>query len=50
MWGSRLLRWPDGLANSPEVIHRRYHGCIDRHEEAANTKIAKALEEDGDAA
>ncbi len=35
-----MLRWPDGLANSPEVIHRRYHGCIDRHEEAANTNLA----------
>ncbi|MEV0600987.1 tyrosine-type recombinase/integrase [Streptomyces sp. NPDC050315] len=37
------------VGNSPEVIHRRYHGCIDGHEEAANLKIAKALEEDGDA-
>nr|WP_225900468.1 tyrosine-type recombinase/integrase [Streptomyces sp. RLB3-17] len=36
--------------NSPEVIHRRYHGCIDGHEEAANAKITKALEEDGDTA
>ncbi|MFG3307615.1 hypothetical protein [Streptomyces wuyuanensis] len=33
------------VGNSPEVIHRRYHGCIDGHEEAANAKIAKALEE-----
>jgi len=32
------------------VIHRRYHGCIDGHEEAANEKITKALEEEGDAA
>lgn len=38
------------VGNSPEVIHRRYHGCIDGHEEAANAKIAKALEEDGGAA
>jgi len=30
------------------VIHRRYHGCIDGHEEAANVKISKALEEEGD--
>ncbi|MGW1504700.1 hypothetical protein ACWCQW_40555 [Streptomyces mirabilis] len=36
------------VGNSPEVIHRRYHGCIDGHEEAANAKIAKSLEEDGD--
>lgn len=36
------------VGNSPEVIHRRYHGCIDGHEEAANAKISKALEEDGD--
>lgn len=36
------------VGNSPEVIHRRYHGCIDGHEEAANMKIAKLLEEDGD--
>ncbi|WP_079193731.1 tyrosine-type recombinase/integrase [Streptomyces sp. CB02923] len=36
------------VGNSPEVIHRRYHGCIDGHEEAANAKIAKALEEEGD--
>ncbi|MGY1497560.1 hypothetical protein ACW4TU_13350 [Streptomyces sp. QTS52] len=38
------------VGNSPEVIHRRYHGCIDGHEEAANAKITKALEEEGDAA
>lgn len=38
------------VGNSPEVIHRRYHGCIDGHEQAANEKIAKALEADGDAA
>ncbi|MFE6806642.1 hypothetical protein [Streptomyces sp. NPDC057696] len=38
------------VGNSPEVIHRRYHGCIDGHEEAANLKIAKLREEDGDAA
>ncbi|WP_329290429.1 tyrosine-type recombinase/integrase [Streptomyces sp. NBC_01455] len=37
------------VGNSPEVIHRRYHGCIDGHEEAANAKIAKYLEEEGDA-
>lgn len=36
------------VGNSPEVIHRRYHGCIDGHEEAANEKIAKALEDEGD--
>lgn len=36
------------VGNSPEVINRRYHGCIDGHEEAANAKIAEALEEDGD--
>ncbi|MFE0509516.1 hypothetical protein [Streptomyces sp. NPDC058964] len=38
------------VGNSPEVIHRRYHGCSDGHEEAANPKITKALEEDGDTA
>ncbi|MGK5697922.1 tyrosine-type recombinase/integrase [Streptomyces sp. URMC 128] len=38
------------VGNSPEVIHRRYHGCIDGHEEAANAKITKALEEDGEMA
>ncbi|MEV7681157.1 site-specific integrase [Streptomyces sp. NPDC088341] len=38
------------VGNSPEVIHRRYHGCIDGHEQAANDKIAKALEEEGDTA
>jgi integrase len=36
------------VGNSPEVIHRRYHGCIDGHEESANAKIAKALTEEGD--
>ncbi|MFD5860955.1 tyrosine-type recombinase/integrase [Streptomyces chartreusis] len=36
------------VGNSPEVIHRRYHGCIDGHEEVANSKIAAALEADGD--
>ncbi|WP_244165005.1 tyrosine-type recombinase/integrase [Streptomyces silaceus] len=36
------------VGNSPEVIHRRYHGCIDGDEEAANAKISKSLEEDGD--
>ncbi|MGW3117429.1 tyrosine-type recombinase/integrase [Streptomyces sp. NPDC001107] len=36
------------VGNSPEVIHRRYHGCIDGHEEAANTKIESALEQEGD--
>ncbi|MEU2775952.1 hypothetical protein ABZ646_24220 [Streptomyces sp. NPDC007162] len=39
-----------GDASRPEVIHRPYHGCIDGHEEAANAKITRALEEDGDAA
>ncbi|MFZ3596932.1 tyrosine-type recombinase/integrase [Streptomyces sp. BH104] len=29
--------------NSPEVIHRRYEGCIDGHEEVNNEKIAKAM-------
>lgn len=38
------------VGNSPEVIHRRYHGCVDGHEEAANEKIARALEDDGDGA
>ncbi len=36
------------VGNSPEVIHRRYHGCIDGHEAMANEKITKALQEDGD--
>lgn len=38
------------VGNSPEVIHRRYHGCIDGHEEAANAKIETSLKEDGDTA
>ncbi|MDT0270023.1 site-specific integrase [Streptomyces sp. DSM 44915] len=38
------------VGNSPEVIHRRYHGCVDGHEEAANAKITKALEDEGDTA
>ncbi|MEV5009920.1 MULTISPECIES: hypothetical protein [unclassified Streptomyces] len=38
------------VGNSPKVIQHRYHGCIDGHEEAANAKITKALEGDGDAA
>ena len=29
--------------NSPEVIHRRYEGCIDGHEELNNKKIEKAM-------
>jgi integrase len=29
--------------NSPEVIHRRYAGCIDGHEEVNNRKIEKAM-------
>jgi hypothetical protein len=29
--------------NSPEVIHRRYAGCIDGHEELNNKKIEKAM-------
>jgi integrase len=29
--------------NSPEVIHRRYEGCIDGHEEVNNTKIERAM-------
>lgn len=29
--------------NSPEVIHRRYEGCIDGHEELNNRKIEKAM-------
>lgn len=36
------------VGNSPEVIHRRYLGCIDGHEEVANSKISAALEADGD--
>ncbi|MFE1036502.1 tyrosine-type recombinase/integrase [Streptomyces sp. NPDC058807] len=36
------------VGNSPEVIHRRYLGCVDGHEEAANRKIEKALEDEGD--
>ncbi|MFF3614646.1 tyrosine-type recombinase/integrase [Streptomyces sp. NPDC002580] len=38
------------VGNSPEVIHRRYHGCVDGHEEAANVKIAQALAADEDTA
>ncbi|MFB7422587.1 tyrosine-type recombinase/integrase [Streptomyces hydrogenans] len=34
--------------NSPEVIHRRYHGCVDGHEEIANRKIMADLEDEGD--
>ncbi|MER5952397.1 site-specific integrase [Streptomyces sp. NPDC001893] len=29
--------------NSPEVIHRRYEGCIDGHEELNNQRIEKAM-------
>ncbi len=29
--------------NSPEVIHRRYEGCIDGHEEVNNRKIEQAM-------
>lgn len=29
--------------NSPEVIHRRYEGCIDGHEESNNRKMEKAM-------
>ncbi|WP_329057230.1 tyrosine-type recombinase/integrase [Streptomyces sp. NBC_01453] len=29
--------------NSPEVIHRRYEGCIDGHEELNNQKIEEAM-------
>lgn len=36
------------VGNSPEVIHRRYHGCVDGHEEAANRKITAALTAEGD--
>lgn len=36
------------VGNSPEVIHRRYHGCIDGHEEAANRRIAVNLAAEGD--
>ncbi|GHE54229.1 hypothetical protein GCM10018785_24660 [Streptomyces longispororuber] len=36
------------VGNSPEVIHRRYHGCIDGYEEAANEKIAVAPDREGD--
>jgi integrase len=38
------------VGNSPEAIHRRHHGCIDGHEVAANAKITKALEGNGDTA
>ncbi|MFE7209301.1 tyrosine-type recombinase/integrase [Streptomyces sp. NPDC057611] len=34
--------------NSPEVIHRRYEGCIDGHEEINNNKIEKAMGWDTD--
>ncbi|MFF8478766.1 tyrosine-type recombinase/integrase [Streptomyces sp. NPDC015414] len=36
------------VGNSPEVIHRRYHGCVDGHEEISNAKIVRYLEEEGD--
>lgn len=36
------------VGNSPEVIHRRYHGCIDGHEQLANQQISRILERDGD--
>ncbi|CAL9433013.1 hypothetical protein SUDANB146_02081 [Streptomyces sp. enrichment culture] len=36
------------VGNSPEVIHRRYHGCIDGHEEAANAMISAVLAAEGD--
>lgn len=36
------------VGNSPEVIHRRYHGCIDGHEEVANEKISNELNKEGD--
>ncbi|MFF2366263.1 tyrosine-type recombinase/integrase [Streptomyces sp. NPDC058122] len=36
------------VGNSPEVIHRRYHGCIDGHEEVANEKIDRAMLMEGD--
>jgi integrase len=29
--------------NSPEVIHRRYEGCVDGHEELNNRRIEKAM-------
>lgn len=29
--------------NSPEVIHRRYEGCIEGHEELNNKKIERAM-------
>ena len=35
--------------NSPEVIHRRYEGCIDGHEELNNKKIEKAMGWGGEA-
>ncbi|MFJ2020928.1 tyrosine-type recombinase/integrase [Streptomyces nodosus] len=35
--------------NSPEVIHRRYEGCIDGHEEVNNRKIEKAMGWGGEA-
>ncbi|MBZ9598117.1 tyrosine-type recombinase/integrase [Streptomyces erythrochromogenes] len=36
------------VGNSPEVIHRRYHGCVDGHEEQANVRIELAMREEGD--
>ncbi|MFF0204777.1 tyrosine-type recombinase/integrase [Streptomyces sp. NPDC005017] len=36
------------VGNSPEVIHRRYHGCVDGHEQAANLRIERCLQEEGD--
>ncbi|WP_410093204.1 hypothetical protein [Streptomyces sp. me109] len=60
LWHACVTRWLNAgvpiaevarrAGNSPEVIHRRCHGCIDGHEEAANAKITSALEEDGGAA
>lgn len=36
------------VGNSPEVIHRRYHGCIDGHEEMSNSLIDQSFRADGD--
>ncbi|MFF7563817.1 hypothetical protein ACFZB4_28055 [Streptomyces pseudovenezuelae] len=36
------------VGNSPEVIHRRYHECIDGHEQLANQKISRVMEQDSD--
>jgi integrase len=37
------------VGNSPEVIHRRYEGCVDGQEEAINKRIEQSLDSDDDA-